>query len=260
MRLCANLIGLVITKRPLIDREDYRKKIFYPQSRLPSLIVLMIKPILAQYIPVADMIVSTFGNDVEVVLHDLSTPQHSVVYVVNNAVTGRQVGESFQHLLSKVIRATDDPGDVVPNFYYRHEGRLIRSSSILIRDPQGHLVGALCINVDTTRITTMMKTLSAMLPGIDTAALPQVPDVLHDDVCPMQSNRTVLEIMTELVDHIVGEEPDLQMTRERRLELIRFMDQKGVFLVKGAVERVADKLGISKVTVYSYLDEVRGKR
>lgn len=38
------------------------------------------------------------------------------------------------------------------------------------------------------------------------------------------------------------------------------MDQRGVFLVKGAIDRVAEKLGISKVTVYSYLDEVRGKR
>lgn len=50
------------------------------------------------------------------------------------------------------------------------------------------------------------------------------------------------------------------MSREKRLELIRFMDQRGVFLVKGAVERVAEKLGISKVTVYSYLDDVRSRR
>ena len=38
------------------------------------------------------------------------------------------------------------------------------------------------------------------------------------------------------------------------------MDSRGVFLVKGAIDRVAEKLQISKVTVYSYLDEVRGKR
>lgn len=72
----------------------------------------MINPILTQYITVADIIVKTFGPDVEVVLHDLSTPQHSVVYVANNVVTGRQIGESFQNLLSKVIRYTTDPGDV----------------------------------------------------------------------------------------------------------------------------------------------------
>lgn len=220
----------------------------------------MINPILTQYITVADIIVKTFGPDVEVVLHDLSTPQHSVVYVANNVVTGRQIGESFQNLLSKVIRYTTDPGDLVTNFYYKHEGRLIRSSSMLIRDPSGHLVGALCINIDTTRITTQMEALSAMLPGIEAEHLPQIPDEEIPDICPVDSNRTVMEIMTELVDRIISEVPESQMNRDRRIELIRFMDQRGVFLVKGAIDRVAEKLGISKVTVYAYLDEVRGKR
>ena len=53
------------------------------------------KPILAPYVPIADLVAKTFGEDVEVVLHDLSDPQHSVVYVANNKVTGRQVGEPF---------------------------------------------------------------------------------------------------------------------------------------------------------------------
>lgn len=37
------------------------------------------------------------------------------------------------------------------------------------------------------------------------------------------------------------------------------MDEKGVFLVKGAIDKVAASMGLSKVTIYSYLDEVRGK-
>ena len=69
-----------------------------------------------------------------------------------------------------------------------------------------------------------------------------------------------MEIMTDLVDNITGDIPSGSMTREKRIELIRFMDQRGVFLVKGAIDRVAEKLGSSKVTVYSYLDEVRGTR
>ena len=131
---------------------------------------------------------------------------------------------------------------------------------MLIRDPSSHLVGALCINIDTTRITTQMEALSAMLPGIEAEHLPQIPDEEIPDICPVDSNRTVMEIMTELVDRIISEVPESQMNRDRRIELIRFMDQRGVFLVKGAIERVAEKLGISKVTVYAYLDEVRGKR
>ena len=38
-----------------------------------------------------------------------------------------------------------------------------------------------------------------------------------------------------------------------------FMDDKGIFLVKGAIDKVAACMGLSKVTIYGYLDTVRGK-
>ena len=38
------------------------------------------------------------------------------------------------------------------------------------------------------------------------------------------------------------------------------MDQKGIFLMKGAVDQVGTRMGISRVTVYSYIDEVRDKK
>ena len=43
-------------------------------------------------------------------------------------------------------------------------------------------------------------------------------------------------------------------------DLRAFMDEKGIFLVKGAIDKVAARLGVSKVTIYSYLDEAKGRR
>ena len=54
-----------------------------------------IKQELRPYVPLAQMLVQTLGPNCEVVLHDLDTPAHSVVYVENPSVTGRKVGESF---------------------------------------------------------------------------------------------------------------------------------------------------------------------
>ena len=64
-------------------------------------------------------------------------------------------------------------------------------------------------------------------------------------------------MIENLMDRIIGDEPPL--TREARLEKIRFMDSKGIFLMKGSIEKAAEKLGVNKVTIYSYLDEVRGR-
>ena len=58
---------------------------------------------LKPYVAIADMLAKTFGQECEVVLHDLTVPERSVVYVANNSVTGRQMGQSFDQLVKQVI-------------------------------------------------------------------------------------------------------------------------------------------------------------
>ena len=60
-----------------------------------------------------------------------------------------------------------------------------------------------------------------------------------------------------LIRGIVGNRPPDQLTREERVEKVRFMEEKGIFLMKGSVEQAAEGLGVNKVTIYSYLDEIR---
>lgn len=111
-------------------------------------------PIIDQYVPIADLIVQTFGEDCEVVLHDFETPQHSVVYVANNRVTGREIGQNFEHLVSQVILSDKLENDIVANYYFTsRDGKLIKSSTALLRDFGGNIVGAMCINLDTSKIT-----------------------------------------------------------------------------------------------------------
>ena len=70
-----------------------------------------IKPSLKPYAILADMLTQTFGEDCEVVLHDLDDPEHSVVYVSNNRITGRQPGQSFDQLVKQVI-LSDEMQDI----------------------------------------------------------------------------------------------------------------------------------------------------
>ena len=214
----------------------------------------MIKPILAQYIPIAEVIARTFGDGCEVVLHDLENPRQSVVYTANNTVTGRQVGQSFDRLVPQVILSDDLENDMVTNYYFRTaEGKLVKSSTVLLRDFDGKVVEAMCINLDTTPITRQVEWLQALLPGIGEES-PSGQDGAADEVSH------VSQVVTDLIDKIIGDKDVSRLRREEKLELIRFMDQKGIFLMKGAVDQVGSRMGISRVTVYSYIDEVRGKR
>ena len=124
-----------------------------------------IKPVLRPYVAVADMLAKTFGQECEVVLHDLSIPERSVVYVANNSVTGRKVGQSFDQLVKQVILSSDLKEDFVANYFFTaSNGKRIRSSTLLIREAGGKLAGALCINLDTTRVQSQIDYLRQWLP------------------------------------------------------------------------------------------------
>lgn len=205
-------------------------------------------PILTPYISMADMLVETFGKSCEVVLHDLNDPEHSVVHVAGN-VTDHQVGQNFEHLVKEVMLSKQLNNDYVANYYFETKGKLIRSSTQLIFDQNHQLVGALCINIDTTPITDQIAYLNALLPNLN-------PSKQAEQTAELPLSDMVENLMEKILNGRAAE----TMTRDEKIEKVRFMEQKGLFLMKGSIDKAAEKLGVNKVTIYSYLDEVKGKR
>ena len=66
----------------------------------------------------------------------------------------------------------------------------------------------------------------------------------------------VMTVIDRIIQNTISQN-ESPLTRKKSLEIVGFLNDKGIFLVKGAIEKVAELLGISKVTVYSYLDEIR---
>ena len=205
-------------------------------------------PKLKAYISIADMLADTFGEECEVVLHDIADPEHSVVYVANGTVTGRKKGQGFEHFVKTAITQGVEK-DFVANDFFQKNGKLIRTSSSLIRDEEGKLIGALCINLDMTRTQKQLAYLQGFLPK-------PKPVPHHSE----GNGKRVEEMVLALVDNILAGCDVTALSREERIEKIRFMDSRGIFQMKGSIDQVAERLGINRVTVYSYLDEVRGKR
>ncbi|MFT9494168.1 helix-turn-helix transcriptional regulator [Anaerosolibacter sp.] len=209
-------------------------------------------PILKSYIPVANIITQTFGKNCEVSIHDLTQPESSVVYVANGTVTGRKEGQSFNHLIRQVLLSKKFKDDCTANYLFEADnGKKIKSSSALIRNPEGEVIGMLCINYDLTLSYLIKEEVLGFLPELTQDEMPV------EDELP---NQDVTTIIDELIANIIKNKDKDSLKRKDSVELIRFMDEKGVFLVKGAIDKVAESLGLSKVTIYSYLDEARGKK
>jgi HTH domain len=64
---------------------------------------------------------------------------------------------------------------------------------------------------------------------------------------------SALDRMIETVERDAGAELS-SMNRVQKQIAVRTLDEQGVFLLRGAVDQVAKSMGVSRVTLYSYLN------
>ncbi|MFF5141729.1 transcriptional regulator [Streptomyces sp. NPDC013157] len=204
--------------------------------------------IIAALSPVVDGIVATFGSFCEVVVHDFRRPERSVVALAGS-VTGRGVGGSMSEIGMKLLAAGDDARDELNYLTRTGDGKLVKSSTMVLRDSAGTAFGALCVNLDVTAVHQV----HALIGGLaDVTAVPEAPPTttFGDDIAA---------VLDSIVDarQLRRPKPWPQLSREERLELFRDLDRQGVFAVRGAVQQVAGRLGISRASAYTYLSAAR---
>ena len=207
--------------------------------------------IIKTFIPTANLISRTFGC--EVVLHDIAVPQNSVVFVAGE-VTGREVGQSFDHLVTQVLLSRDFKDDFRVNYYFvASNGKRVKSSTSLIRDEKGEVVGALCVNIDVSAHEAAFRMLGEFL-GEGFESSESGVNFAHGS---KKEPDDVMQIVENLIDKIIGDAQPQNLKKDEKKELVRFMDKKGIFAIKGAIDTVAARMGVSKVTIYGYMDEIK---
>jgi uncharacterized protein YqgV (UPF0045/DUF77 family) len=71
--------------------------------------------------------------------------------------------------------------------------------------------------------------------------------------------RSLEGAVSRMVHQIAGEiGGDLStLSREEKQQVVRMLNERGAFLIRGAVEEVADLMGVSRITIYNYLNATR---
>ncbi len=205
---------------------------------------------LEKIIPIADAIAEMFGKRCEVVLHDLTRPQSSVAYTKNGHVTGRKVGQSFHHLFPKVLSSSKFNDDHLSNYKtLSDDGRVIKSSTAFIRDDNGMVVGAFCINFDVDDLLKSKIFVEEFVFMDEAENLREEKEIVD----------SVWDVVTNLIQYAVEEYPIPvnEMTKLDKLKIVSFLNEKGLFLIKGAIDELAASLNVSRVTIYGYLDELK---
>ena len=195
---------------------------------------------------VLDLIARHFGENVEVVLHDFSagvnSPQ-SLVDIRNGHVTGRKIGDCASKHGMQAVKGEMIDGDIYNEIIYTEKGTILRGSSYSIKDEDGKVVGSICINQDITDSVKYENYLR---------------QVNGYNIRPTNT-QDVLEVMNEVVEEAfiaVGKHP-ATMTKEDKIAFIKFLDDRGMFLISKSGPRICEILGISKFTLYNYLEIIR---
>ena len=173
------------------------------------------------------------------VVHDLSRhPDHSIVAIENGHVSGRKVGDGASHVVIEQLQSQDsDPADHLAYLTRTPDGKTLKSSSIYIRNSRGKVSAILSINYDISKLLMVENAVSELISVQS----------------PSQTEPEKIVNISSLLDDLVGK-PVALMTKDDKVRAIRFLNDSGAFLVTKSGDKVAKYFGISKYTLYSYID------
>lgn len=193
-----------------------------------------------------------FGKNCETVLLDVSNYEEYgsglIVAIENGHVTGRKVGDTGTNLGLEILKGELNGGDKYNYVTQTADGRMLRSTTMYIRNAEGMPIGCVCINLDITDLMMAEKTIKDTVLMEDSST--EVNEVFVNNI-----NDLLDMLIQQAQEHV--QKPVSKMTREDKKKGIEYLDKKGAFLVKKAGERICHYFNISKYTLYKYLDEMK---
>ena len=173
----------------------------------------------------------------EVVIHDLRTGRIAALF---NGFSKRGVGDAS--LLDEVEQLSGEQALLPPYLKTNWDGRQLKTTSALLKNREGKLIGLLCINLD---ISVWHQMNQRILNFIEIATEPPA-SLFKNDWRELINNY----VSTYLRQQGVRLE---SLSRAEKRDLLLALQREGAFKTKNAASYVAEVLQISRATVYNYL-------
>jgi len=199
----------------------------------------------------AKALAAQFGPSCEVVIHDLQSndPDSSIVAIENGHISGRKVGDGPSHIVLEALSSGGDVEDRLSYLTKTADGKTLKSTTVYIRNDQGLPIGIFSINYDITLMLAMEENIRQFTATADAV----------QGGSPEPITQNVSELLDGLIEQsvkLVGK-PAALMTKEEKVKAIGFLNDTGAFLITKSGGKVCKYFGISKYTLYSYIEEAK---
>lgn len=202
--------------------------------------------ILASYFPIVDGIAALIGDHCEIVLHSLEFLENSAIYIANGHNTDRKIGSPLTDKVLKSLHQMKTDSVSKPYFTRSKGGVLMKSVTVAIRNSKQHVIGFICININLdVPVSQFLSTFIAPLQ--------------EDEDTSVNFASSVEELVIQTIENTIEEtmaDRNVANNNKNR-HIVVSLYEKGIFDIKDAINQVADRLNISRHTVYLYIRQIK---
>lgn len=189
-----------------------------------------------------------FGEQCETIVHEMDGQKVKNLVIYNGHVSGRTTGSTLSIYGRDTMMDEEDPKakldlDYVNQMVITSSGKTMKSSTFHFWGEDYHF--ALGINYDISVMSQMSRIMDGLL---------RTDATLQTSLFGTgNSMEEVFESCSEMVKR-----PFSQMQKADRLTLVSILKEKGFFQMQRSVPYAAERLGVTKYTIYNYLNELGG--
>ena len=213
-------------------------------------------PEVQKYILLADYLSNVIGENTEILIHDLTNFQTSIIHIINGHISNRKVGDGITNLILEYLK--NESRDNIPyicNYNSKTVGDIVLySSTFFIRDEKNEVVGAMCLNSDYSELEKSFSMISSFLPNFTKSFL-----INQDTEVKENLNNDSQQLTLDKIDSVIAKfrvAPE-RMTINEKTRVITELQKYGLFMIKGAVQEVASKLFMSEPSIYRYIKKIK---
>lgn len=177
------------------------------------------------YVSLMNFMSKAIGPDFEISLIDTRNGKNKIIAMSYGNISGRHIGDDdISPIIEKTIENKEyENSDYIANqLTYSRDGKPLRTSLFFIKDDKNNLDGIMCLNFDDSKYIEFGRKLL---------------EICHPD--DFISNR-------------------LKASRkEEKIEIVKKLDNIGIFMMKGSVAILSKKLDVSQASVYRYINLAR---
>lgn len=202
-------------------------------------------------IQISHGIASHFGDSCEIVIHDLNEKHldSSIVYIENGHVSKRALGDGPSGIVLEALRYKNtNLKDKLSYLTKTEDGHILKSSTMFIRE-ENEIRYIVSLNYDITPLLSVDLALRSLIDTGESKKSRQPAVITHN----------INDLLDELIEqsvNLVGK-PVALMNKEEKIKSIKYLNDAGAFLVTRSGDKISNHFGISKFTLYSYIDSAK---